>query len=346
MKPVILITGGCGYIGSHTILELLSQDIYDVVSIDNFSNSSPRALDRIKAISGREVLNYNMDLCDLPALRQVFAAHPHIVGVIHFAALKAVGESVEKPLDYYGNNFLSMINILRCSEETGVKYVIFSSSCSIYGNIEKLPVNEDTPVADPESPYAYTKLAGERILRDAVHASTHVQAISLRYFNPVGGHISGLNGEQPLGRPNNLVPVITQTAAGWIPQMTVYGGDYPTRDGSCIRDYVHVTDLALAHLKAIDYLAAGKNEHRYEAFNLGSGEGVTVLEAIHAFEQYTGQRLNYQVGPRRPGDVVAIYSDCSHARERLGWEPAFGIDVMMATAWKWQELLNHERELA
>ncbi|MDX1909085.1 MAG: UDP-glucose 4-epimerase GalE [Bacteroidia bacterium] len=343
MKPIILITGGSGYIGSHTAIELINEGRYEVVSLDSHVNSSNRTLDRIEEITGTRIRAYDVDLCDLAATRQVFADNQGIAGVVHFAALKSVGDSVENPLGYYENNLLSLINILKLCEEFAVPNFIFSSSCSIYGNISSLPVTEETLVSEPESPYAYTKLVGERIIRDFCQISQHVRGISLRYFNPVGSHASGLNGEAPIGRPNNLVPVITQTAAGLIPQMTVFGGDYPTRDGSCVRDYIHVTDIAIAHLKALDHLVKHPDGKAYDAFNLGSGQGVSVLEAIEAFERITGQQLNYVVGPRRPGDVVAIYSDCSKARDVLGWTPQYGIDEMIASAWKWQLRLNAER---
>ncbi len=336
----ILITGGTGYIGSHTAIEILNQGRYDLVSIDSQVNSSAATVQRVERITGQPFHNYSVDLCDREAVRQVFTENPDIVGVIHFAALKAVGESVEQPLRYYHNNFTSLINVLRCCEDFGVNNFIFSSSCAVYGNIDQLPVTEETPTSVTESPYAETKLAGERIIRDFVRVSEQVQCIALRYFNPVGAHASGFNGEDPINKPNNLVPVITRTASGIIPQMTVFGGDYPTRDGTCIRDYIHVTDIALAHLKAMDYLLLGKNEAQYERFNLGSGQGVTVLEAIDAFEKAAGVKLNYQIGERRPGDVAAIYSDSSLAQARLGWVAERDIDEMMASAWKWQQQLN------
>ncbi len=339
----ILITGGTGYIGSHTAIEIFQQGVYDVISIDNYTNSSEEVLDRIEVITGKRMKNVSVDLTDKKEVFQVFEQHPEIIGVIHFAALKSVGESVEKPLAYYANNFLSLVHILEACEHFSVKNFIFSSSCSVYGNVETLPVNEQTPVSEPESPYAYTKLAGERIIRDFIRSTESVNAISLRYFNPVGAHLSGLNGENPGNRPSNLVPIITRAAAGWIPEMTVFGDDYETRDGSCIRDYIHVVDLAKAHILAIQYLVDGKNEAAYEMYNLGTGNGVSVLEAIEAFERVTGQRLNYKIGPRRPGDVGAIYSDSSLAEERLNWKPEYGIDEMMESAWKWQERLNAEK---
>ncbi len=336
----ILITGGTGYIGSHTAIEILKQGKFDLISIDNQVNSSLSTVDRVENISGHPFKNYSIDLCDREAVREVFEANPDLVGVIHFAALKAVGESVEQPLRYYKNNFNSLINILEACEDFGVNNFIFSSSCSVYGNIDQLPVTEETPTSITESPYAETKLEGERIIKDFTRVSDKVQCIALRYFNPVGAHESGLNGEDPINKPNNLVPVITRTAAGMIAQMTVFGGDYPTRDGTCIRDYIHVTDIALAHLLAMDYLVEGKNSDQYERFNLGSGNGTTVLEAIDAFEKASGVKLNYVIGDRRPGDVVSIYSDSSLAKDKLGWEAKYGIDEMMDSAWRWQQQIT------
>lgn len=341
--PAILITGGCGYIGSHTAIEILEENCFDVLSIDNLSNSTESVLDRIENITGKRIKNYQIDLRDIEATREVFETHPEIVGVIHFAALKSVAESVEEPLLYYDNNFLSLINILKCCKEFDISNLIFSSSCSIYGNIDSLPVREETMIQQVESPYANTKLIGEQIIRDFTKANPNMNCISLRYFNPVGAHKSGLNGEVPTNRPNNLVPVITQAASGLIPHLTVYGGDYDTRDGSCIRDFIHVTDIAIAHIKGLNYLLEGKNKTPFNVFNLGSGEGVSVLEMIEAFERVTGERLNYTVGDRRDGDVVAIYSDCSKAERELGWVAELGIDEMMDSAWKWQQGLNRER---
>lgn len=341
--PTILITGGTGYIGSHTAIEIINQGNYEVISIDNQMNSSIEALDRVEAITGKRLKNYSVDVCDLKAVEEIFDQHPDIEGVIHFAALKAVGESVAEPLRYYRNNFVSLLNMLQCCEKYEVSNFIFSSSCTVYGDISDIPVTEKTPTTEAASPYGCTKLYGERMIQDFIFASKHVKAIALRYFNPVGGHDSGLNGEDPINRPNNLVPVITQTASGIIPKITVFGGDYDTRDGSCIRDYIHVVDIATAHIKAMDYLVAKKNTEAYERFNLGSGEGVSVLEAIHAFEKVTGVSVNYEVGDRRPGDVEKIYSDSSLAKEKLGWEPKYGIEEMMASAWKWQENLNQSR---
>lgn len=338
----ILITGGTGYIGSHAAIEIMQKGEFEVISLDNYVNSSAKALERIKQITGKDMVNLEVDLTQADQINDVFEKYDDIVGIIHFAALKSVGDSVKVPLSYYKNNFSGLFNILDACERYGVNHFIFSSSCSVYGNVEVLPVNEQTPVSEPESPYAYTKLAGERIIRDSVKAVEKLNAISLRYFNPVGAHLSGLNGEDPGNKPNNLVPVITRTAAGWIPEMTVFGHDYHTRDGSCIRDYIHVVDLAKAHILAIEYLINGKNTSKYELYNLGSGTGVSVLEAIKTFEKVTGVSLNYKLGPRREGDVEAIYSDSSLAKEKLGWEPLYGIEEMMDSAWKWQQTLNAE----
>jgi len=339
----IIITGGCGYIGSHTAIEIQNQGKYEVVSIDNCVNSHANTLNRVKSITGKSYVNHDVDLIDFAATRAVFAQYNDVVGVIHFAALKSVGESVEQPMLYYHNNFESLVNVAKCCLEFNIPNLIFSSSCSIYGNVEKLPVTEDTPTSGAESPYAHTKLVGEQMLEAFVRSQNQVKVVALRYFNPVGSHPTGLNGELPINRPTNLVPVITQTAAGIIPQMKVFGGDYDTRDGSCIRDYIHVVDIADAHIKAMDYLAEGKNENQYEVYNLGTGEGVSVLEAIKAFESVTGEQLNYVVTDRREGDVIAIYSDSSKAEKRLGWIPQFGIEEMMASAWKWQQHLLSEK---
>lgn len=337
----ILITGGCGYIGAHTAVELIQRG-YEVISIDNFINSQDDVPDRIKAITGKRMTNYNVDLCDMDATRKVFEQHPEIEGVIHFAALKAVGESVEKPLLYYQNNLGGEINILACCIAFNVPHFIFSSSCTVYGEIAALPVTEETPVTRAASPYGSTKLTGEEILRDTVRASDALKAISLRYFNPVGAHASAMIGELPRGVPNSLVPYITQTAAGLRERLTVFGNDYPTRDGSCIRDYIHVCDIAEAHVLALEYLRKGRQPHPYDVFNLGAGQGVTVLEAVYAFEKASGVKLPYVIGPRRPGDVTAIYSDSSKAAKELGWAPQYGIEDMMATAWKWQQTLMAE----
>lgn len=335
----ILITGITGYIGSHTAIEILKSPKLELIGIDNLSNSSVASLDRIEQISGRKPKFYEIDLCDKEALANVFEKEKDIAGIIHFAALKAVGESVEQPLRYYHNNLESLVNLLAFCKEYKVNNFIFSSSCSLYGNVSQLPVNEDTPLSETESPYAHTKLVGEKILR-AFTEEADTKICALRYFNPVGAHESGLNGELPIGKPNNLVPVITQTASGMISKMTVFGTDYPTRDGSCVRDYIHVTDIAEAHVKALNYLVEEDNSDQFELFNLGSGNGVTVIEAIEAFEKVSGLKLNYELGPPRPGDVAAIYSDSSKAESVLEWVPKRDLENMMSTAWKWQQMLN------
>jgi len=338
MANCILITGGSGYIGSHTIIELFNKG-FDVVSIDNQSNSSLSAYDNIKKITGKEVTHYSVDVCDSTALRAVFQKHS-FVGIIHFAAYKAVGESVENPLKYYHNNIASLVNVLALSKEFGVKNLIFSSSCSVYGNVEKLPVDENTPLPKAESPYAYTKQIGEVMIQDFCKVNKTFNSIALRYFNPVGAHPSGLNGESPINKPNNLVPIITGVAIGKIPQLTINGGDYPTRDGTCIRDYIHVSDIANAHVLALDYLLKSKNTTNYDVLNLGTGNGVSVLEAIQAFEKVTNQKLNYKIGSRREGDVIAVYSDCTKVQKTLNWKCEHTIESMMATAWMWEKRIS------
>ncbi len=345
-SPTILLTGGAGYIGSNAAIEILNEGKYEVVSIDNFSNSSPDAIKRVEALTGKPYLNYPVDATDKAALEQVFEAHPGIIGVIHFAAFKAVGESVAEPLKYYENNIISLLNILRCLEKYQISNFIFSSSCTVYGDIDKIPVTEATPTSRAASPYGSTKLMGEQIIEDFAKAYPEINSIALRYFNPVGGHESGMNGEDPINRPNNLVPYITMVASGILPKLTVFGGDYNTRDGSALRDYIHVTDIAIAHMRAFDFLIDGKNASNYLQVNLGSGNGVTVLEAIEAFERVSGKKLNYEIGPRRAGDVEAIYSDSSLAKQLFGWVAERGIDEMMRTSWEWQLNLNEARQKA
>lgn len=338
MKKKILVTGGTGYIGSHTIIELYRNTDLDVISIDNYSRSYMNTLDRIKSITSKNVINYEIDLRNLSLVEKVFEENPNIDGVIHFAAFKSVPESVEKPLLYYDNNLNSLINILKCCKKYNVANFIFSSSCSIYGNVDQLPVNETTPVGQTESAYGHTKIIGEEIIRNFVNASD-IKALPLRYFNPVGADLTGLNGENSVDAPNNLVPVITKTAIGEIEQFTVFGDDYNTRDGSCIRDYIHVSDIANAHILAIEYLINKRNHSNYEVFNLGTGNGVTVLEAIKSFEKVSGVKLSYKIGPRREGDVEAIFSDSSKAKKLLHWNCRYDLDDMMLSAWKWQQEL-------
>ena len=331
----ILVTGGTGYIGSHTIIEILENTDYDVISADNYSNSNAKTLERIKNVTGKTVKNYAIDLCNAQAVNKMMQENNDIDGIIHFAAFKSVPESVENPLVYYHNNMESLVNMLNAVKEFKIPYFIFSSSCSVYGNIEKLPVNEETPMG-AISPYGYTKQAGERIVKDFTHSFKNAKTVLLRYFNPVGAHISGKIGEVPLQRPANLVPVITQTAVGKLKETTVYGNDYKTRDGTCIRDYVHVSDIARAHVEALSYLEKGKNNSACSTFNLGTGSGVSVMELINAFEKVSGQKLNYHIGSRRDGDVAAIYSDIVLAQKELGWIPKYSLDDMMLSAWKWE----------
>lgn len=336
----ILVTGGCGYIGIHTIVDLI-QNGYEVLSVDNNSRSSIEILKGAEEIIGKKIKNYVVDLCNLKDTESIFEENKDITGIIHFAAYKAVGESVEKPLMYFENNLTSLVNILKCTEKYKVPYFVFSSSCTVYGNPDAIPVTEETPQKPAESPYGATKQMGEVIVTDTVK-STPIQAILLRYFNPVGAHLSTLIGEIPLGRPANLVPAITQTAIGKIPTMKVWGEDYPTRDGSCVRDYIHVCDIAHAHTLALDFLIEKKNKVNPEIFNLGTGDGFTVLEVINAFEKASGVKLNYTVGPRRGGDVVAIYANNNKAKNELGWVPAYHLDDMMASAWQWELKLKNE----
>jgi UDP-glucose 4-epimerase len=334
----ILVTGGCGYIGSHTLIDLVENG-FDVISVDNNSRSNPRILEGVEKITGKKIKNYKVDLCNFDDTFAIFHENPDIAGIIHFAAFKSVGESVALPLMYFENNLMSLINLLKCVQEFNVPYFVFSSSCTVYGNPDEIPVSETTPPKAAESPYGYTKQMGEQIINE-FYKSTTLNAILLRYFNPVGAHPSGIIGELPIGRPANLVPAITQTAAGKLPQMQVYGDDYPTRDGSCIRDFIHVCDIAHAHTLSLQYLISNKETQKCEVFNLGSGNGVTVLEAIHAFEKVTGVKLNYTIGPRRPGDVVAIYANNDLARKKLGWSPKFSLEDMLATAWRWEQKIK------
>lgn len=339
----ILVTGGCGYIGAHTIVDLIENGFHPI-SIDNNSRSTTALLTGIKEITGVVVKNYKVDLCDFDDTHAVFQENTDIKGIIHFAAYKAVGESVQKPLLYFENNLFSLINVLKCAKEFKVPHFIFSSSCTVYGSPDSIPVTEESPIKPAESPYGATKQMGEEIVRDVTKAGS-MQSILLRYFNPVGAHPSALIGELPLGKPENLVPAITQTAVGKIKELVVYGDDYDTRDGSCIRDYVHVCDIAHAHTLALQHLIENKNIQACEVYNLGTGNGVSVLEAINAFEKVSGQKLNYRIGPRRLGDIVAIYANNSLAKEKLKWDPQYTLDQMMSTAWKWQVKLEEDAQL-
>jgi UDP-glucose 4-epimerase len=340
----ILVTGGCGYIGAHTIVDLI-QNGYEVISVDNNSRSNLRLLEGAEKITGKKIKNYKVDLCNYDETYAVLQENHDIIGIIHFAAYKAVGESVEKPLLYFENNLMSLINLLKCVKEFHIPHFVFSSSCTVYGNPDVVPVTEETPPKPAESPYGYTKQMGEQIVSETVKSLLNTNAILLRYFNPAGAHPSGLIGELPVGNPQNLVPAITQTAIGKLPQMTVFGDDYDTRDGSCVRDFIHICDLAHAHTLALNYLVEQKNFTRCEVFNLGSGNGVTVLEAIRAFEEVSGEKLNYKIGPRRTGDVVATYANNDKARIFLGWSPVFTLQQMMQTAWQWEQNLLRDEKL-
>lgn len=333
----ILVTGGCGFIGSHTLVDLIENG-FDVISADNLSNADGSALDGVERITGVRVKNYEVDLADRAATKVIFEEHPDLSGIIHFAALKAVGDSVEQPLEYFHNNFNSLLTMLHCCVEYDVRNFIFSSSCSVYGNTDELPVTEETPLRAAESPYARTKQVGEDMIRDFSRRYPAINSVLLRYFNPAGAHPSVEIGESSRNAPTNLVPVITETAIGKRRSMTVFGDDYDTRDGSCVRDYIHVMDLADAHTKCLQYLMDGKNDSNCEVFNVGIGDGVTVLEAVRAFEETSGESLNYEIGPRRPGDVVAIYADYGRAARRLGWEPKYSIRDIMDTAWRWEQV--------
>lgn len=336
----VLVTGGCGFIGSHTLVSLINNG-YDVISIDDNSRSTTATLDGVEAITGVKVKNYQVNLCDLEKTKAVFAEHTDISGVIHFAAYKSVGESVSVPLLYHRNNLDGLINVLECVQEFGIKTFVFSSSCSVYGNIEKLPVTEDTTLGEAESPYARTKQIGEFIIRDFAKANPNVNSMLLRYFNPAGAHPSGKLGEISWGKPVYLVPVITETALGKRDKMIVFGNDYDTRDGSCVRDFIHIMDLADAHTNALEFANNDKGESNCEVFNLGIGQGVTVLEAILAFEKVSGTKLNYEIGARRDGDVVAIYAEPTKAFEVLGFTPKYNIEDIMSSAWEWDRKMNN-----
>ncbi|MFN8285203.1 MAG: UDP-glucose 4-epimerase GalE [Chitinophagales bacterium] len=334
-KPKILVTGGCGYIGSHTIVDLLDNG-FNVFSIDNNMRSKALTVDRIESITGKRITNYCVDLCNKAAVKEVIEKEGKIDGIIHFAALKSVPESVDKPLLYFRNNLDSLINLLELADEFGIKDFVFSSSCSVYGNAKELPVTEDTPMGEAESPYARTKQIGEAIIRDHAKKSNG-RFILLRYFNPVGAHESGNLGEDTTDVVTAVVPRITGTAIGKFKEFTIFGSDYDTRDGSCIRDYIHVMDIASAHTDALQYLLDNRNTEKCEVYNLGTGNGVTVLEAVQSFERVSGEKLNYKLGPRRPGDVVSIYANNSKAVNTLGWQIKRDLDTMMRTAWVWEK---------
>lgn len=335
-KGKILVTGGTGYIGSHTTVELIEQG-YEVVIIDNLSNSEPFILDRIEKITDTRPKFYEFDLLDQDKLAHFFSENKDVLGVIHFAAAKAVGESVNKPLHYYRNNLVTMINLLEAMREFKVENFVFSSSCTVYGQPDKLPVTERAPVKPAESPYGYTKQVNENILKDTIASGAAIKGIALRYFNPIGAHSSGLIGELPRGVPNNLMPFITQTAYGLRDQLKVFGDDYNTPDGSCIRDYIHVVDLAKAHIVAIERLINEKNKASYEMFNIGTGNGFSVFDVIKSFERSTGVKLDYEVVARRAGDIEQIWADTTIGNSDLGWKAEKNLDEMTRSAWEWEK---------
>lgn len=332
----ILVTGGLGFIGSHTVVELQNEG-FEVVVVDNLSNASIDVLDGIENITGKRPIFEEFDLRDKPKVEAFFQKHIDVAGVIHFAASKAVGESVEKPLLYYENNLGVLVYLLQELTKKENANFIFSSSCTVYGQADELPITENAPVKPAESPYGNTKQVGEEIIRDTCKVTPNVKAIALRYFNPIGAHSSGEIGELPLGVPQNLVPFITQTGIGLRDQLSVFGDDYPTADGTCIRDYIHVVDLAKAHVKALQRLLNGENDGNYEVFNLGTGTGSSVLEVIQSFERVSGQKLNYKVVGRREGDVVQAYADTTKANRVLGWKAESTLDEAMMSAWEWEK---------
>jgi len=332
----ILVTGGAGYIGSHTVVELMNSG-YEVVIVDNFSNSNPGSIDGIERIIGRRPVLVEADCSDYSQMHELFQKHSDIAGIIHFAALKAVGESVEKPLEYYRNNILSTINLLSLLKEFGGKHFVFSSSCTVYGQPDVLPVTEQSPLKPALSPYGNTKRVGEDIIRDTVLANANISAIALRYFNPIGAHPSSQIGELPLGKPDNLVPFITQTAAGIRPKLQIFGNDYNSPDGTAIRDYFHVVDLAKAHVLALDRLFKGSNKSNFEVFNVGAGQGVTVLEIVKAFEKVSGVKLNYEIVGRRAGDIERVWADTTLAGKELKWKVKSTLEFALLTAWNWEK---------
>ena len=340
MKKKILVTGGTGYIGSHTTVELMNEG-FDVVIIDNLYNSEKEIVDSISKITGIKPSLEILDICDSDNLSNFFNNAGTISAVIHFAAFKAVGESVNKPLDYYNNNLVSLINLLNEMKKRQISNFVFSSSCTVYGQPDTLPVTEDTPLQPATSPYGNTKQIGEEIIRDTVSSDASLKAIALRYFNPIGAHPSALIGELPRGTPENLVPYITQTAIGLRDELKVFGNDYNTPDGYCIRDYLHVVDLAKAHVVAVKRLIEGKNKSDFEVFNLGSGKGVSVMEAIQAFERVSGVKLKYKIVDRRAGDIEKIWANPGYANKELGWKTESSLDEAMKTAWDWEKQINH-----
>lgn len=335
----ILVTGGLGYIGSHVVVELINEG-FEVVIIDNLSNSSENVLDGIEAITNVRPAFEKLDLRERETVDSFFKRYEDVSGIIHFAASKAVGESVELPLLYYENNINTLVYLLQQLKEKNNAQFIFSSSCTVYGQADELPITESAPIKPAESPYGNTKQIGEEIIKDTCKVSKNVNAIALRYFNPIGAHDSAKIGELPLGVPQNLVPFITQTAIGLREQLSVFGDDYPTQDGTCIRDYIHVVDLAKAHVAALQRLIEGKNEDNFEVFNIGTGTGSSVLEVIKAFEKVSQKQLNYKIVGRREGDVIAAYADTTKANKVLGWKSIYNIEDALLSAWKWEQKIR------
>jgi UDP-glucose 4-epimerase len=340
MKQTILVTGGTGFIGSHTTVELQNAG-YEVVIVDNLSNSNADVIDGIEQITGKRPAFEQVDCCDYDAMERVFNKYPQIEGIIHFAASKAVGESVEKPLLYYRNNILSLVNLLELMPKHGVKGIIFSSSCTVYGqpDPEHLPVTEDAPIKPAESPYGNTKQVNEEIIRDDINSGAPIKAILLRYFNPIGSHPSGIIGELPNGVPMNLIPYVTQTAIGIREKLSVFGNDYNTPDGTCIRDYIYVVDLAKAHVKAMERVLDTDSE-KLEVFNVGTGRGVSTKEIVDAFEKATGVKLNWQFAPRRAGDIEKVWANPEKANNVLGWKAETSLEDTLKSAWQWQQKLR------
>ncbi|MBR6286660.1 MAG: UDP-glucose 4-epimerase GalE [Bacteroidaceae bacterium] len=339
MKETILVTGGTGFIGSHTVVEL-QQSGYNVVIVDDLSNSRADVVDNIAKISGVKPAFEQLNCCDFNGLDAVFSKYKDIKGIIHFAASKAVGESVEKPLKYYRNNIVSLVNLLELMPKHGVEGIIFSSSCTVYGQPDKLPVTEEAPIKKAESPYGNTKQINEEIIYDTVRSGSPVRAILLRYFNPIGSHPSSIIGEMPNGVPMNLIPYLTQTAIGIREKLRVFGNDYNTPDGSCIRDYINVVDLAKAHVCAIERILQKKQDEPVEVFNIGTGKGVSVLELINTFEKATGVKLNYEIVDRRPGDVEQVWGNVDKANKVLGWKAETSLEDTLRSAWNWQKKLR------
>ncbi len=338
-KLKILVTGGTGYIGSHTVVELQNQN-FEVLIIDNLSNSDIKVLNNIEKITKIKPKFYNIDICNHNQLDNFFKENKNIDAVIHFAAHKIIPESIEKPLKYYENNLLGLINLIKNMKNHNLSNLVFSSSASVYGEADKFPVQEDFPIKKADSPYGNTKIIGEQIIKDYCLANKNFKATALRYFNPIGAHESSLIGELPKGIPANLIPFITQTAIGIRKELKIFGNDYDTPDGSCIRDFIHVVDLAQAHISAIKRMLDNKSDDNYEVFNIGTGQGTSVLEAIKIFEKVSGQKLNYSIAPRRPGDIVTSYANVDQAHQKLNWKAKKSIEDALLSSWKWEQAIK------